>query len=414
MYLLSRHKLIVLTFLLGLAPGLWADFLPIDDDRIYYEDSGAGFPVVLVAGGSGMGVWQWGPVRDRLSGAFRVLTYEPRGIGNSDNPTSRYSDAQDLTLLLDHLGLDDVALIGLSSSGGFVLEFALRNPERVSGVVASAAFVPGFEFRPSMQTRIERFAKTAQQGREPFLDSMFDDAFFIPAPLNRSVREQARAEMGRNYDKGAGFDRNLPIPLEPPLIEQLNGIESPVLLLAGELDHPEVLRRNRFLASQIPATNESIISNAGHNPQLENPDEFVASSVPFLTELAVQSTISAYHDSLISGDGMGARATISGEFTMFNGNFSDDPAQWQAHNYMSGEALNAWPSDFVKFAGPYKNQYSFVSTHIRGDAALVVTMETGSNKFRAWEDEKVVYTLGRNAGEWKITSLFIRDIKNQE
>jgi len=129
---------------------------------------------------------------------------------------------------------------------------------------------------------------------------------------------------------------------------------------------------------------------------------------------AAQAAVSAYHQALISGDGRAARKAISEEFTMFNGNFSGDPALWQAHNYMSGVALDAWPKDFVKFAGPYKNDYEFISTHARGDAAIVVTTETGSNKFRAWKDETVTYWLGRQDGEWKITSLFIRDIKNPE
>ena len=87
---------------------------------------------------------------------------------------------------------------------------------------------------------------------------------------------------------GAGFDPGLPIPLLPPLIEQLPNISSTVLLLAGELDHPEVLRRNKYLLTQIPAADEKIIHQAGHNGPLENPAAFLDAMNTFLLTIANQ------------------------------------------------------------------------------------------------------------------------------
>ncbi len=123
-----------------------SDYLALGNDRIYYEDVGQGFPLVLVSGGSGMDLRQWDRVTPDLSESFRVIRIDPRGIGKSDNPTVGYSDTDDLVNLLDHLGLDRIGLIGLSSSGGFALEFAVQYPERLTGVVVAAPFVQGFEF----------------------------------------------------------------------------------------------------------------------------------------------------------------------------------------------------------------------------------------------------------------------------
>ena len=197
----------------------------------------------------------------------------------------KYSDAADLSRLLDHLGLDRVGLIGLSSAGGFVLEFAIQYPDRITGLVAAAPFVPGFEFSDAMMSRLELFNQAAEQGGEPFLDRMFEDSHSIPAPLDRSVRTTARAIMAYNFDKGAGFDPSLPLRLQPPLIEQLREISAPVLLLAGELDHPEVLRRNKFLAAHIESAEEKIIVQAGHNGPLENPAAFLDAMNSFLASI---------------------------------------------------------------------------------------------------------------------------------
>ena len=127
--------------------------------------------------------------------------------------------------------------------------------------------------------------RAAQEGREPFLDAMFEDSHFIPAPMDASVRSVARDNMAQNFDKGAGFDPALPIPIDPPLLEQLSGIKAPVLLLVGELDHPEVLRRNKFLLDELPFARETVILQAGHNTPLENPEAFLSATDPFLKQI---------------------------------------------------------------------------------------------------------------------------------
>ncbi len=259
--------------------------LDLGEDHLYYEVSGDGFPMVLVSGGSGMDMRQWERIVPVLAQNYQVISYDPRGIGRSDNPSVRYSDAADLERLLDYLKVDRVGLIGLSSSGGFVLEFAVQYPERVSGVVAAAPFIPGFEFSQTMLTRLDSINRAAQEGREPFLDAMFEDSHFIPAPLNASVRSVARDNMAQNFDKGAGFDPALPIMMDPPLIKQLSAVKSPVLLLVGELDHPEVLRRNRFLIDELPLAHQKIIVQAGHNTPLENPEAFLSATGPFLEQI---------------------------------------------------------------------------------------------------------------------------------
>ena len=131
-----------------------------------------------------------------------------------------------------------------------------------------------------------QFNQAAEKGRETFLDKMFDDDHFIPSPLDPAIRDLARENMGYNFDKGADFDPALPIQMTPPLIEQLQNINSPVLLLAGELDHPEVLRRNKYLLTQIRSANEKIVEQAGHNGPQENPDAFLAAMTTFLDDIS--------------------------------------------------------------------------------------------------------------------------------
>ena len=122
--------------------------------------------------------------------------------------------------------------------------------------------------------------------------------------------------------------------------------------------------------------------------------------------------VSKYHEGFSRGDSDLALSVIGSEFFMFNGNYSGEPTNWQAHMYLEGADREQWPQLFLQEAGPYENQFRFIHEDIRGDAAVVVTLENGKNRFRSWENEMVTWFLGRHAGHWKILGLFIRDISN--
>jgi len=133
-----------------------------------------------------------------------------------------------------------------------------------------------------------------------------------------------------------------------------------------------------------------------------------------MSEDMIHQPIVRYHQGLIDNNPEAVLNALGREFIMFNGNYSAEPTDWQAHMFLCGQALQDWPATFLNEAGPYENQYEFLRTHIRGNAAVVVTRETGRNRFRAWKDESVTWLLGQREGEWRIVGYFIRDIRNPE
>jgi non-heme chloroperoxidase len=94
--------------------------------ELYYEDHGAGKPVVLIHGYPLNGASWEKQVPVLLASGHRVITYDRRGFGKSSQPTTGYdydTFAEDLRKLVTTLELRDFALVGFSMGGGEVARY---------------------------------------------------------------------------------------------------------------------------------------------------------------------------------------------------------------------------------------------------------------------------------------------------
>ena len=85
--------------------------------EIYYEDHGAGQPVVLIHGYPLSGRAWDKQVPTLLDAGYRVITYDRRGFGRSSQPAIGYdydTFAADANAVIEHLDLDGIVLGGFS------------------------------------------------------------------------------------------------------------------------------------------------------------------------------------------------------------------------------------------------------------------------------------------------------------
>lgn len=100
-------------------------FKTSDDVVLYFEDAGAGAPILLVPGLNGSTEF-WKRNVPVLSMNYRVITYDPRGFGRSSKPLQGNTikqHARDLKELIEHLGLKDIFLIGWSLGGTIAVNY---------------------------------------------------------------------------------------------------------------------------------------------------------------------------------------------------------------------------------------------------------------------------------------------------
>src|SRR5438128_1018097 len=119
-------------------------YLQRDGDRIHFEATGHGAPVVLIHGFT-LDLRMWEPQVEALSRSYRVVRYDVRGFGRSVPVlTSRAPAAEDLLALLDHLGIRQAHFVGMSMGGSIAIDFALTYADRVASVVTIGSDLSGF------------------------------------------------------------------------------------------------------------------------------------------------------------------------------------------------------------------------------------------------------------------------------
>lgn len=161
-------------------------FKTVDNVSLFYNDWGTGRPVVLIHG------WPlnsdfWEPQSIYLAAnGFRVVAYDRRGFGRSEQPWTGYDYdtlADDLDALMQHLDLHDATLVGFSMGGGEVARYLSRHGAvRVAQAVLMSAVTPSlkkFNDNPDGidQSVFDGLLKALETDRHGFLAD-FREGFF--------------------------------------------------------------------------------------------------------------------------------------------------------------------------------------------------------------------------------------------
>ncbi len=113
-------------------------YAEVNGQRIRFEDSGGEGPPVILAHGFLMDRDMFAPQVAALRDEFRVITWDERGFGETQfdgKPFTYWDSARDCLALLDHLGIEQAVVGGMSQGGFLSLRTALLAPERVRALV---------------------------------------------------------------------------------------------------------------------------------------------------------------------------------------------------------------------------------------------------------------------------------------
>jgi pimeloyl-ACP methyl ester carboxylesterase len=237
-------------------------------------DRGRGRPFLLLHGGAGPQSVEG--FAELMAGTqpIRVITPIHPGFAGSPRPESLTSPAGLAALydeMLDQLDLNGVTVIGNSMGGWIAAEMAVLGSERISGIVLVDAVGIEVDGHPVA----DFFSLTMDQVVE--LSYHNPDAFRIDVSQMPVAQQQAMAGNRATLSVYAGTSM-----ADPTLRARLGSTHVPTLVLAGESDRIVDAEYARAFAEAIPGAHFELLSGAGHVPQIETPDQLLASIGAFV------------------------------------------------------------------------------------------------------------------------------------
>lgn len=213
---------------------------------LYYEDLGAGKPVVLIHGWPLSGASWEKQVAALLAAGYRVITYDRRGFGRSAQPSGGYDYdtlTTDLHKLVLKLDLREAALVGFSMGGGEVARYLGRYGSDRVNKAAFISSVPPFLLKTPDNPEgvdgsvFEGIKKALAADRPAFLSGFLADFYNVDLLGGKLVSPQA-VQSNWNVAVGASFKATFDCVSAwgTDFRKDLSLIDVPTLVIHGDAD----------------------------------------------------------------------------------------------------------------------------------------------------------------------------------
>jgi pimeloyl-ACP methyl ester carboxylesterase len=237
-------------------------FIEANGISFHYRLDGEAGPSVIFLHEIGGALDSWDGVVPGLTQRFRVFRYDQRGFGLSEKPRAAYSIdtlVDDLQALIDALKVTPpYHLVSLAASSMQALTFYERNRGKVGSLVFCNP-APGVD--PSRADALNSVAEKAErEGIRGIIPTMLDKSY-PPELSDRASYEDYRGRYMANDP--VGFGNAFRMMARTNLLNLLETIRCPVLVVAGRQDYIRAVAVTEGIAKKIPGARFEII-DAGH------------------------------------------------------------------------------------------------------------------------------------------------------
>lgn len=264
---------------------------PIDGEthRIYYEQAGAGLPLLcLHTAGSDTRQYRQLLNDTRITSAFKVIAFDLPYHGKSSPPAGWHKQKYQLTSeqyintilsFMDAMSIESPILMGCSIGGRVVLHMARSHPKKFKaliGLQSGAHVAPYYN-----QDWLHR----------PDVHGGENNAAIVSGLIGPHTPEHERWETlwhymqsGPGVFKGDLYFYNNEGDLRTR-VSEINSADCPLYFLTGEYDYSCTPQDTEQLVEWIPGSSMTIMKGMGHFPMSEDPERFIDYLLPILEDI---------------------------------------------------------------------------------------------------------------------------------
>lgn len=273
----------------------------VGDTRLFIEERGDGYPLMLLHGGPGLDRHEFGHYLDPLTDQFRLILVDQRGHGLSDKVAPETctleSCAGDVVALAEALELGDYAVLGHSWGAFVALQNAVDYPDGAAQSIISSG-VPSARYLEKVFDELAHFQP--EELRQQVTDSWAQEKDLqTEEQAAASLHDQMPFHFKDPYDpRIAAFEEETKDARFSPEItrffaadESYGGIEleerlreviHPVLVLGGRHDRTCPVGAAEAMAAGLPDAELVILENSAHMGYVEENDAYCGAVRRFL------------------------------------------------------------------------------------------------------------------------------------
>ena len=251
--------------------------------KLYWEEHGAGDPLLLIMGLGATLEW-WHRLVPILAPRYRTIVFDNRGAGRSDVPAGPYPVpvmAEDAAAVMDAAGVASAHVFGASMGGMIAQELALHHPSRVRSLILGCTACGGRQVVPATKEVGAALAARTTMTREEAMWAMVPYIFDASTPRDVVAADLA-IRLTSPVTNDGYFAQLQGIRAWSGSYDRLAGLTMPTLVIHGETDQLVQPENGRIVAKAIPGSRLLMIPHASH---IFFTDQFEASSQALLSFL---------------------------------------------------------------------------------------------------------------------------------
>ncbi|MFJ8752425.1 alpha/beta fold hydrolase [Streptomyces sp. NPDC102441] len=278
-------------------PGLTHHSVEVNGTTLHYVAAGTGGTPILLVHGFPETWWSFHKLIPLLAAHHRVFAVDLRGFGDSGNGPGTYDSAttaEDLHLLIEHLGVGPVHLTGQDISGASVFRLATTHPRDVLSLTAIETGLPGFGMEALADIThggVWYIGVLAAPGIPEMLltgrEREFLGQFVFPALSTTpgAITEADIGEFARTYARPGGWRGAIGLyrsmlreGSEITALARTPGLNVPVLAVGARAGSFTLTTMTRAAASEVSSAS---LDGVGHYAAMEAPEELAKAITEF-------------------------------------------------------------------------------------------------------------------------------------